>query len=84
MNLFDEHADRLPQLGFRLARLEVYNWGTFDGEVWTLDLDGATSLLTGDVGSGKSTLVDAIITLLVPPRRITYTRRQTRARKSAA
>lgn len=72
MNLFDEHADRLPQLGFRLARLEVYNWGTFDGEVWTLDLDGATSLLTGDVGSGKSTLVDAIITLLVPPRRITY------------
>ena len=71
MDLFEEAA-RPPQLGFRLARLEVYNWGTFDGEVWTLDLAGATSLLTGDVGSGKSTLVDAIITLLVPPRRITY------------
>ena len=71
MDLFEEAA-RPPQLGFRLARLEVYNWGTFDGEVWMLDLAGATSLLTGDVGSGKSTLVDAIITLLVPPRRITY------------
>ncbi|MCI6232076.1 MAG: hypothetical protein MR630_05640 [Selenomonas sp.] len=72
MDLFDDSAQHLPQLGFRLQRLEVYNWGTFDGEVWTLDLAGATSLLTGDVGSGKSTLVDAIITLLVPPRRVTY------------
>ncbi len=73
MDLFDDSAQQaLPQLGFRLQRLEVYNWGTFDGEVWTLDLAGATSLLTGDVGSGKSTLVDAIITLLVPPRRVTY------------
>lgn len=73
MDLFDDHSqEALPQLGFRLQRLEVYNWGTFDGEVWTLDLAGATSLLTGDVGSGKSTLVDAIITLLVPPRRVTY------------
>ena len=71
MDLFEEAA-RPPQLGFRLARLEVYNWGTFDGEVWSLAPEGATSLLTGDVGSGKSTLVDAIITLLVPPRRITY------------
>ena len=70
MDLFEEAA-RPPQLGFRLARLEVYNWGTFDGEVWSLAPEGATSLLTGDVGSGKSTLVDAIITLLVPPRRIT-------------
>jgi uncharacterized protein YPO0396 len=22
--------------GFRLQRLEVFNWGTFDGRVWTL------------------------------------------------
>jgi len=26
--------------GFRLQRLEVYNWGTFDGRVWTLHLNG--------------------------------------------
>ncbi|MCL2589395.1 MAG: ATP-dependent exonuclease SbcCD, C subunit-like protein [Betaproteobacteria bacterium] len=58
--------------GFRLTRLEVFNWGTFDGRVWTLQLDGRNGLLTGDIGSGKSTLVDAITTLLVPANRIIY------------
>jgi len=58
--------------GFRLIRLEVFNWGTFDGNVWTLQLDGKNGLLTGDIGSGKSTLVDAITTLLVPANRIAY------------
>ncbi|MGH8582982.1 MAG: ATP-binding protein [Gammaproteobacteria bacterium] len=58
--------------GFRLARLEVFNWGTFDGRVWSLDPAGRNSLLTGDIGSGKSTLVDAVTTLLVPAHRIVY------------
>ena len=58
--------------GFRLQRLEVFNWGTFDKRVWTLQLDGLNGLLTGDIGSGKSTLVDAITTLLVPSNRIAY------------
>ncbi len=58
--------------GFRLMQLEVFNWGTFDGRVWTLPLAGKNSLLTGDIGSGKSTLVDAITTLLVPAHRIAY------------
>lgn len=58
--------------GFRLTRLEVLNWGTFDSRVWTLQLDGRNGLLTGDIGSGKSTLVDAITTLLVPANRIAY------------
>lgn len=58
--------------GFRLQRLEVFNWGTFDKRVWTLQLDGQNGLLTGDIGSGKSTLVDAITTLLVPAHRIAY------------
>ncbi len=58
--------------GFRLARLEVLNWGTFDNRVWTLALGGRNGLLTGDIGSGKSTLVDAITTLLVPAQRIAY------------
>lgn len=58
--------------GFRLIRLEVFNWGTFDGRVWTLQLDGKNGLLTGDIGSGKSTLVDAITTLLVPANRVAY------------
>jgi uncharacterized protein YPO0396 len=58
--------------GFRLHRLEVFNWGTFDGRVWTLQLDSRNTLLTGDIGSGKSTLVDAITTLLVPAQRVAY------------
>ncbi len=60
------------QAGFRLERFEVYNWGTFHERVWALDPAGDNSLLTGDIGSGKSTLVDAITTLLVPAQRITY------------
>jgi uncharacterized protein YPO0396 len=62
--------DRLA--GFRLQRLEVFNWGTFDSRVWTLHLDGKNALLTGDIGSGKSTLVDAVTTLLAPAQRISY------------
>lgn len=61
-----------PPAGFRLTRLEVLNWGTFDKRVWTLALDGRNGLLTGDIGSGKSTLVDAITTLLVPAHRVAY------------
>ena len=58
--------------GFRLHRVEVYNWGTFNQHVWKLEPDGDNCLLTGDIGSGKSTLVDAITTLLVPAQKITY------------
>jgi uncharacterized protein YPO0396 len=59
-------------VGFRLQRFEVRNWGTFDRQVWSVRLDGDNALLTGDIGSGKSTLVDGLTTLLVPPGRITY------------
>jgi uncharacterized protein YPO0396 len=55
---------QVPEPGFRLHRLEVYNWGTFHDKVWGLDLNGQNALLTGDIGSGKSTLVDALTTLL--------------------
>ncbi len=66
-------VETVPTLaGFRLSRLEVLNWGTFDKRVWSLDLHGRNGLLTGDIGSGKSTLVDAITTLLVPAQRIAY------------
>ncbi len=58
--------------GFRLYRFEVLNWGTFDRHVWSIEPDGHNALLTGDIGSGKSTLVDAVTTLLVPHHRIVY------------
>jgi uncharacterized protein YPO0396 len=52
--------------GYRLNRVEILNWGTFHQKVWSMELSGANSLLTGDIGSGKSTLIDALTTLLVP------------------
>ena len=61
-----------PLSGFRLARLEVRNWGTFDDLLWTLRADGRNTLVTGDIGSGKSTIVDAVTTLLLPANRISY------------
>ena len=61
-----------PLSGFRLTRLELYNWGTFDTRVWTLHANAKTALLTGDIGSGKSTIVDAVTTLLLPANRISY------------
>jgi uncharacterized protein YPO0396 len=58
--------------GYRLRTLEVYNWGTFDQRVWRIVPNGDTALLTGDIGSGKSTLVDAVTTLLLQANRISY------------
>ncbi len=58
--------------GFRLQNFQVYNWGTFHKQVWNLSLQGENTLLTGDIGSGKSTLVDGLSTLLVAPQKITY------------
>ncbi|KAB7624110.1 ATP-binding protein [Alkalilimnicola sp. S0819] len=58
--------------GFRLQRFELFNWGTFHQRVWRLPPGGENALLTGDIGSGKSTVVDALTTLLVPAQRITY------------
>src|SRR5262245_21653866 len=58
--------------GVRLHAVEIYNWGTFDKQIWRLGLDGDNALLTGDIGSGKSTLVDAVTSLLVPAHRIAF------------
>lgn len=58
--------------GFRLQYLEVLNWGTFDKVRWKIEPGGHNALLTGDIGSGKSTLVDALTCLLVPHNRIVF------------
>lgn len=71
-SLFDMRPDR-P--GYRLQRLEVFNWGTFDsaaGQIYCFEPDGRTALLVGHNGSGKSTLVDSILTLLVDSRTRNY------------
>ncbi len=68
---FDAEA-RQPLPGFRWSKLEIFNWGTFDGHVYTVEPRGQTTLLVGENGSGKSTLVDAMLTLLVRPQTRNY------------
>ena len=66
MNLFNTSSE---VAGFKLDYLEVWNWGTFDKKVYHMNLHGNNSLLTGANASGKSTLVDALLTLMVPLKR---------------
>lgn len=56
-----------PQVaGFKLDYMEVWNWGTFNDKVYRMTPHGNNSLLTGANASGKSTLIDALLALLVP------------------
>lgn len=53
-----------PIQGWRIARLEVVNWGGFDG--WHhVAFDNAGTILTGGSGAGKSTLLDAYIAVMM-------------------
>jgi len=72
MELRFDFASDDRSAGFRLAHFELYNWGTFDKKIVNLDLDKSNALLTGDIGSGKSTIVDALTTLIVPHNSITF------------
>jgi uncharacterized protein YPO0396 len=58
--------------GFRLQYMELFNWGTFDEHVWKIAPGGETSLLTGANGSGKTTFVDALLTLIVPEKKYRF------------
>lgn len=64
--------DNSHRVGYRLQYAEVYNWGTFDDHAWRFTPGTDTALLTGDIGSGKSTIVDALTTLLVPSHKAAY------------
>jgi uncharacterized protein YPO0396 len=70
----DTHTSDSPALAFcpslghvqwRAERLQVCNWGGFDG-VHEIKLDPGSTLLTGGSGTGKSTLGDAWLALLQP------------------
>ena len=57
-------APPVPADGFVLRGLQVFNWGPFNG--WHhAEFDAWGSALIGATGSGKTTLVDALMTLLV-------------------
>lgn len=66
LSLFSTSSD---SAGFRLQYMEVFNWGTFDKKVFRISPQGNNSLLTGANASGKSTYIDALLTLMVPAKR---------------
>ncbi len=69
--------------GFRLQYMEILNWGTFDGTIHTIRPLGETSLLTGANGSGKTTFVDALLTLIVPEKRYRFYNQSSGSEKKA-
>src|SRR3954447_21000396 len=60
--------------GVRLDEFQLLNWGTFDHVVQKLVLAGGNGLLTGQVGAGKSTVVDGLTTLFAATHRVTFNR----------
>lgn len=56
---------------FRICRLQVYNWGTFD-KLHTIPIAEDGFLFVGRSGSGKTTLLDAFSTLLTPPKWVNF------------
>ncbi len=49
-----------------LKKFEIFNWWTFDWEVETFYLDQDITVISWDNWSWKSTVVDALVSLLVP------------------
>lgn len=66
LSLFSTSSDKA---GFRLQYIEVFNWGTFNENVFRINPQGNNSLLTGANASGKSTFIDALLTLMVPAKK---------------
>lgn len=58
------------EAGFRLQYAELFNWGVFDRDIYRISPEGHTTLLTGANGAGKTTYLEAILTLLVPERKM--------------
>ncbi|MCC2028098.1 AAA family ATPase [Microbacterium sp. YMB-B2] len=67
LGLEQADADEQSPGQWRLARIEVVNWGTFDG-AHRIDVSRKGHLITGASGSGKSSLLDAIAAVLTPER----------------
>lgn len=53
----------IPPVAYLLTHLDLYNWGPFGGR-HSAEIDPQGTAIIGPTGSGKTTLVDALMTLL--------------------
>ncbi|WP_372985660.1 ATP-binding protein [Marinobacter sp.] len=56
-------AEIIPPTAYILTHLDLYNWGPFGGR-HRAEIDPKGTAIIGPTGSGKTTLVDALMTLL--------------------
>jgi uncharacterized protein YPO0396 len=68
-SLFSTKSDAA---GYRLQYFEAYNWGTFDNEIFRITPQCNTTLITGANGSGKTTYIQGLLTLIVPEKRYRF------------
>ena len=64
-DLFLDQPGLFEQEQIRLAKISVFNWGSFHG-LHTAPIDEHGTLVTGDNGAGKSTLIDGLMALFMP------------------
>lgn len=58
-----QFSDLLSGSPYILTHLDIYNWGPFGGR-HSAEIDPNGTAIIGPTGSGKTTLVDAFMTLL--------------------
>lgn len=68
-SIFSTKSDKA---GYRLQYFEAYNWGTFDREIFRISPQCNTTLITGANGSGKTTYIQGLLTLVVPEKRYRF------------
>jgi uncharacterized protein YPO0396 len=69
---FSVFSTKSSESGYRLEYFETCNWGTFDKEIFRISPKGNTTLITGANGSGKTTFIQGLLTLIVPEKRFRF------------
>lgn len=69
---YSAFTTKSSEAGYRLEYFEAYNWGTFDKEIFRISPQGNTTLITGANGSGKTTYIQGLLTLIVPEKRFRF------------
>ena len=67
----DLFEDQNVEDQIKLATLTVYNWGSFNG-LHSISINPDGTLITGENGAGKSTIIDGLMVLLCSAGRVSF------------